>query len=456
MDRRILAAILVLFSSVWAADATTCDVDADSCTITITINIAFDSGASSDYVDRARGEIANFWNNAGGTPPTYGDCKCAVKFAVNALKNADCSKPPQGYHCIKVTPYGTTPPISTNGTKYPGYMYPPGVSTGQPLTGWWSDIMSRPTEDGSGSYFDFAHEAGHMMGLEDGDGGIMSNTSAPGAQPNQDLIDEIVRDACKGKKCPDRCCCGNGAVEKGKGEGCDPAAKPNGCGSSDSCCPYCCNCYPKQCNPADGEYASEAECKAGCTSENAGLAAGTAVSCAYNYWTGCWDCAGDLSKQISPQYDSTRIRECPKDNHSTAQSRVNGSGTNLSAYVGGVPGKMAQIPLLSSFVSNERINVYVGRNVYGLEFEGGKLKSISEGGVKNPTINMYTDEQTVYEIGYGDISVIEAIKRGKITYEGADFVSWLKIRFGGFFFDIFYPYEGPGPDDIIESVLVAP
>ncbi|MEM4272674.1 MAG: hypothetical protein QXH30_03715, partial [Candidatus Bilamarchaeaceae archaeon] len=178
------------------------------------MNIAFDNGADAGYRASAERAIERFWNNEGGNPPTYGECKCIVKFEVNTKGVQDCDRESSPeWHCIKVTPYATKPPVDTGGKKYVGYMYPPGVSTKQNLTGWWSDGMDGPAPEG-GNYEDFAHEAGHLMGLEDGDGGIMSNTSDPGPQPNQALIDEIVRDVCKGEKCPDRCCCGNGIVEK--------------------------------------------------------------------------------------------------------------------------------------------------------------------------------------------------------------------------------------------------
>ena len=58
--------LLFLSSVAWAngQEATECDLDADSCKFTITLNIAFDGGADAGYRARAANEIEDFWNNA--------------------------------------------------------------------------------------------------------------------------------------------------------------------------------------------------------------------------------------------------------------------------------------------------------------------------------------------------------------------------------------------------------
>ncbi len=450
--------LLFLSSLAWAngQEATECDLDADSCTFTITLNIAFDAGADAGYRARAANEIEDFWNNAGGDPPTVGECKCTVKFVVNTKSVQNCDKETSTeWHCIKVTPYSTTPPKDTRGKKYMGYMYPPGISTGGNLTGWWSDQMSRPAP-GGGNYLDFAHEAGHLMGLEDGDGGIMSNTTPGQATQTQAHIDEIIRDTCDGKECPDRCCCGNGKVDKDKGEGCDPVATPNGCDANGFCCPYCCQCEKPACDPAEGEYASKADCSSNCKPENEG----ETVQCVYNYYTGCWFCIPSGWESLYPETDPANLRGCGSCNHTTPAPPVEPpASTHLKPDVREEPVtdvayNIASAPMLSGLMGNERINFYVqGLGEYHAILENGKVVEGGEGLHPNPSMNMFSDAQTVNMLYYGDIEPVEALKRELVTYEGVGLVEGVKFWATDFLFDAFVPYDGAGPGEPPEYVM---
>jgi hypothetical protein len=428
----------------------------ETCTFTVTINIAFDSGADAAYRANAERAIEDFWNNAGGNPPTYGDCKCLVKFEVNTKSVQNCDT--QGstdWHCIKVTPYASTPPVDTNGKKYIGYMYPPGVSTGQNLTGWWSDAMDGAAP-GGGNYADFAHEAGHLMGLEDGDGGIMSNTTPGQATQTQGNIDEIMRDVCGGKNCPDRCCCGNGVVEKAKGEECDPLAQASTCGAGQFCCPYCCKCEKPQCDPAAGEYASKADCEANCKSTE-----GNAQECVYSYWSGCWFCIPQGLSGLYPEASSTNPRGCEKCSHGSAVPPMpEPPKTTAKPDVGEemlweVTKVVASSPVLATMFGNERANVYLENGeAYYVVFSNGRAVDGGKGELPDPTMNIYMSEQTAWMIYYDDIEPTEALKRNLITYEGVGFVEGFKFWASDFFFDVFVPYEGPGPNQPPEEVLV--
>jgi len=443
----ILLGFLVLFSNLFA-QATTCDVDADSCTFTITINIAF-MGADDGYIANAKSEIENVWNNAGGQPFTAGECKCEFHVVVNTQKVNSCTPPPAGSHCIEVTSFTSNPPRATNGSTYYGYMYPPGVSTKDGLKGWWSDQMSNPIpgDPSGGHYNDFAHEAGHMMGLEDGDGGIMSSTTTGPTQAN---VDEVVRDVCKGKKCPDRCCCGNGAVEQGKGEGCDPVANPNGCDASSSCCPYCCTCGPKQCDPEAGEYGTKEECEANCIDE-----VGVDYHCVQSFWTGCWVCVVKGTETLDPQFSASGIREAPRCGTPVSPSRMGTSTTPLA--IGNVSEEIAGAPGISYFMGNERMNLYVqGMGEYNVAFENGAVAEASEGLRPDPTMNVYTDIDTAYGLYYGEIAPVEALRSGKVRYEGVGFLEGFKFWLGDFMFDLFVPPSGPGEGEVSETVLTYP
>jgi len=267
------------------------------CTITITINIAFSYNQNEVSPQQVQGwvdQIEDVWNGPTGSQ-TYGDCGCEVKFEVNHIKITDpaqvnCNPGPEGYHCIMVTDYSTKPPKDTQGNTYRAYMY--GVSeNGTSEKGWWSDIVGDPHPDSptGENALDAAHEAGHMMGLDDDyDKGpperhgnnIMGTTHGPDAKPTQDQIDQVVENICGDDACPDECCCGNGVIEEDKGETCDPFLDPTGCEENTYCCKICCNCHEQICNPDMGSYATEEDCQSACRDGQ----------CLFNYETGCWDC----------------------------------------------------------------------------------------------------------------------------------------------------------------------
>lgn len=229
------------------ADATSCS--RDECDITITISIAFAGEATDDMINKWKTEIEDVWNGGKNSHQTYGECKCPVHFEVKTTKTKDCNPPPDNHHCVHVT---TQLPKDTSGNEYVAYMY--GISKGgNGVNGWWSTQTSRaiPGSDPPANYNDAAHEAGHMMGLEDDydkdkkiyGRNIMGTTSGPDAKPTQGQIDKVVENNCEGDdaECPEKCCCGNGVVDRNRGEECDPKANPTGCnvGEEELCTKEC-------------------------------------------------------------------------------------------------------------------------------------------------------------------------------------------------------------------------
>ncbi|GEM_PF-888616 len=445
----LLAAVFcVVFSGLASAAsiprATTCHVNGETCEITITIKLAF-IGADATYRANAENAIESEWNGASGSR-TYGDCKCKVKFDVitSELKQGNCTPQPLDEHCIIVTPFATKPPVSTNGTKYMGYMK--GVSSGPPIEGWWSDQMDRPVQGSATgeTYRDFAHEAGHMMGLDDCDGDLMCATHGNSGHASQANVNAAVENVCGQSPCPDRCCCGNGKIEGGRGEKCDPVANPNGCGSGQSCCPYCCSCYGKQCDPQYGEYATEDDCRKSCKDPKV---------CAYSYWAGCWSCLESWEKELYPEFDPSRVREAGKCNHS-AQVQPAGGAQGAKNIAQGLAGPGSAV---GSYFENERANIYITDIYPGCGYaeenyaiiEGGQVVESGEGALPGPTVNIYADAAAVDMLMEGEIGMPSALKGGLVSYEGVGFFEGLKYWLAGFYVDNLLPAE-PLPEQILE------
>lgn len=407
--RAIYPVLVLLFTAfLFKADAfaeTTCEID--NCNITIRIKIAF-SGATDQLIEAWKNDIEDTWNGDG---QVTGDCKCPVIFIVETMKITDpkqinCNPPPQGYHCVMVTDYHQNPPKDTKGNIYMGYMYPPGVSKkGQSLKGWWSNLMNRPTDDPSDPqaeiYHDAAHEAGHMMGLKDGEGdGLMSHTSGDKAKPTQANIDAAVSNVCGPNACPRRCCCGNGEVEPGMGEGCDPNADPIGCGFFEECCPICCRCFIPTCIPENGEYNTQEGCEVNCT--------GYGSSCYKNYRTGCWDCVKSKIVEHKPAYDPSRIVNCDhqEDYYYTLLLKL-------------VDYDFHWIPMACPLLfGTERIHLFIDGvgSFYLITFDC-KVSEVTRTPLDFLTMFVTTDTDTVDAIAAEELTFEEALASGKIVYK---------------------------------------
>jgi hypothetical protein len=438
----IVFAALVLLSGVAGAE-TECKIE--DCKITITIKIAF-SGATDQQINDWVKDIEDVWNGPYGFQTT-GDCQCEVRYKVETMKitnasQVNCNPGPPGYHCVMVTNYNNDPPRNQSSMQgaefYRGYMY--GVSQGGASTmGWWSDIMNDPHPDTGAACNDAAHEAGHMMGLDDdydkdsdtyGEN-IMGQTSGEHAKPTQDQIDQTVKNVCGDNACPDECCCGNGVVEDGKGEQCDPFAEPTGCPSGEACCPVCCSCYAPQCVPANGEYFDHAGCQAACTDG----------SCYLNYKTGCWDCVKHRTVAEQPVYDPEQAREQGQAFHQFHGEGL-GEGLELTQEQLEMVREMynqniGTVPMVRDFLANERINFYVeDMGCVAIVNQDGVMQSIEPGEMPDPTMNMYTDTGTLEDIMTGETEPADALKEGRISYEGVGLVNWLRFSFANAVFTL--------------------
>ncbi len=433
-NRILVSGLFMLFLLHVSFAETTCTKG--DCEVTITLKIAF-QGANNTYINNAKNEIESVWGGPNGYR-TFGDCKCKMKFEVKTTTAQDCkNNPPAGYHCIMVTDYNNNPPRNqTNWTGakfYIGYMY--GVASGNGNNsekGWWSSIMSRPVNASNPQgehYKDFAHEAGHMMGLEDGDGGIMNQTSGANSGPTQANIDEIANDICGADACPDRCCCGNGQVDKDKGEECDPKVAPTGCDVGQTCCPVCCSCYGPICIPSDGEYMSQADCQNRCGADSA---------CYYNYKTGCWDCLKQTVVIHETCYDSENIRGNLDCDHQPRTFVEQGK----SFY----NNDLADTPFLGGVFANERINIKTEEGEEGyLITQETSVTGYGEALLTDPTVTIYSDSETIGLIASEDMSVQQAISSGRIDIQGEGIVEGFKFGFYHLLFDV-YNLFSPAPE----------
>ncbi len=410
MNANIIKAVLFFLLTTFLVpkdvySETTCDVGL--CRVTLTIKIAF-SGASDDLIEKWKQDIEQTWNQP---DQTTGPCKCPLRVRVETMKITDpnqvnCTPPPHGFHCIMVTDYNTNPPKDTKGEIYMGYMYPPGVSRhGQSLRGWWSNLMNRPVEGGGGDiYHDAAHEAGHMMGLKDKEGGgIMTFTSGNKAKPTQANLDAAVNNVCGANACPKRCCCGNGKIDTDQGENCDINASPVGCNSpNQECCSVCCRCFIPICNPERKEYHTQPGCELNCTDWGS--------KCYKNLRTGCWECVKTTIVEHNPLYNQNKIVNC---NH-----REDAYFTILSGLVGY---DFHKIPMACDLFGTEWINLFInGAGAYSIITFDCVVVEVNPFVLEFPSVIVHTDIDTVDAISDGRITFEEALIGGKIIFEYID------------------------------------
>jgi len=429
------AIALLLLSSLSFAE-TTCSKN--GCDITLTIKMAF-SGADDAYMNKAKNEIESFWNGPNGYR-LVGDCKCKMTVKVETMKitnasQVNCNPGPPGYHCIMVTDFATNPPRNqtniTGAKTYRGYLY--GITAGSgnnSQMGWWSNQMSAPIA--GTNYYDMAHEAGHLMGLghSNNTNSIMNNTA--NTQPSQDDLDGAAKATCGDNYCPDSCCCGNGQIDKNKGENCDPKATPTGCTAGASCCPVCCQCYKPLCIAANGEYLTLSDCQLSCWSGS---------SCYKNYKTGCWDCLRQSVVVTGTCRDSTNIRGNNACDHLVRPF----TDQSLDLYRNGI----TNTPVIGGIFANERMNFKSAEGDTGyIITRDGFIEDYGTELLADPTVTVSSSRETLGLIAGEQMTVQQALASGNITIQGNDFFSGLKFGFYNLAFGLynfFSPAEGAAP-----------
>jgi hypothetical protein len=259
----------------------------------------------------------------------------------------------------------------------------------------------------------------------------MDNTAGANSGPTQANLQEIADEICGPNSCPDRCCCGNGKVDKNKGEGCDPKAKPVGCGVGETCCAVCCNCYGPICIPGDGEYISQASCQERCGSDS---------TCYKNYQTGCWDCVKSVVVVHETCYDPSNIRGNEECEH-TARSFV-------EQGAGFYENDLAGVPVLGGMFANEKINIQTEEGDTGyLSTEDGSITDMGDGLLDTPTVTLYTDQETLGLVSAEEMSAQQALSEGRIRIEGYGLIDGIRFGFFHFVFDM-YNFLSP-PEELV-------
>lgn len=104
---------------------------------------------------------------------------------------------------------------------------------------------------------------------------------------------------------------------------------------------------------------------------------------------------------------------------------------------------LQRIPFVASLFRNERINLYIGGDMnFSFITEDGRIETIAKGQLGDPTVNIYTDVETVEELLEGEMTFTEALKEGKIGYEGVGFFNSIKYGLADFLFKIYLSFAG--------------
>lgn len=104
--------------------------------------------------------------------------------------------------------------------------------------------------------------------------------------------------------------------------------------------------------------------------------------------------------------------------------KLEGNQERINAYLegSGIPGP------LKGFTSGS-YNIHIGDETVGVVMEGGKLEEVKEGGVDNPTTEIWADEELIEKIATSDDpvgTILEAQKTGELRKEDHGLVPKIK------------------------------
>ena len=110
--------------------------------------------------------------------------------------------------------------------------------------------------------------------------------------------------------------------------------------------------------------------------------------------------------------------------------KLQGNQERINEYL-----ESSDIPAPLKGFTSGRYTVHIGDETVGIVMEGGKLEEVKEGGVENPTSEIWVDEDLMEEIATSDDpvgTILEAQKTGELKKEDYGLIPKIK----GFFMSI--------------------
>ncbi|MCX8194610.1 MAG: hypothetical protein N3G22_00665 [Candidatus Micrarchaeota archaeon] len=79
-------------------------------------------------------------------------------------------------------------------------------------------------------------------------------------------------------------------------------------------------------------------------------------------------------------------------------------------------------------IGNEKMNVYVGGKVIGVEVKNGRLYSFEMHPVEKPNVIIHVSDEAAEKISNGESGIMQEIDRGGIRLEAKNLLSAIKIE----------------------------
>ncbi len=109
--------------------------------------------------------------------------------------------------------------------------------------------------------------------------------------------------------------------------------------------------------------------------------------------------------------------------------------------------EIIQLPMVSSLIGNERMNIYVDG-----EFEGhlvtvnGEIVGMGEDELEDPTLNIHVDKKLVDGSMEEEMTFAEMVQSGLIRLEGVGFANSLRFAISQFLFNVYSFFGGFSSD----------
>jgi hypothetical protein len=116
-----------------------------------------------------------------------------------------------------------------------------------------------------------------------------------------------------------------------------------------------------------------------------------------------------------------------------------------SAYNSG----LNSVPVVASMFADENINLYVkGSGNYTIITKDKKIEKAAEGLSDDPTVNVFTDVDTVQQIVNERLSVMDALDQEKITFEGVGVFKSIKMGVLNFAYNVYSLFAGKESEEL--------